>query len=249
MVTAQQPRDDSSIAPAATRLRRDPPAVRRLPIVELIGLCHAEHAGFPAQEPSCEEYGMELMRRAVCERDQGARTAVVAQYHGLVLAWVKEHPAAATVREDEEYWANRAFERFWQAVGPERFGAFPSLAALLRYLKMCAHGVLLDAVRRQAALPSESLSADVDAGVEAPAMADVADGELAARELWRAIGAAAQGAAERRVAYLCLALALKPRDVYARCPDQFASVADVYRVKRNLLTRLCRSPEIEAFLG
>ncbi|CAA9541297.1 MAG: hypothetical protein AVDCRST_MAG88-32, partial [uncultured Thermomicrobiales bacterium] len=48
---------------------------------------------------------------------------------------------------------------------------------------------------------------------------------------------------------LCLALELKPSEVHARYPDRFASVADVYRIKRNLLDRLRRSPEIRRFLA
>ena len=54
--------------------------------------------------------------------------------------------------------------------------------------------------------------------------------------------------AERLVARLCLVLDLKPREVYERHPDRFADVADVYRVKRNLLERLRRSPAIRRFL-
>ena len=49
----------------------------------------------------------------------------------MVRAWIRRHPAAAAAGEDDEYWVNRAFERFFIAVGPERFGTFPSLAALL----------------------------------------------------------------------------------------------------------------------
>ncbi len=68
------------------------------------------------------------------------------------------------------------------------------------------------------------------------------------QELRRAIDAELHDEAERLVAHLCLVLDLKPREVYERHPDRFADVADVYRVKRNLLERLRRSPAIRRFL-
>ncbi len=76
----------------------------------------------------------------------------------------------------------------------------------------------------------------------------VAAGEVAVQELRRAIDAELHDEAERLVAHLCLVLDLKPREVSARHPDRFADVADVYRVKRNLLERLRRSPAIRRFL-
>ena len=64
-----------------------------------------------------------------------------------------------------------------------------------------------------------------------------------------AIAAEVQDEAERRVAYLCFVLDLKPREVQERHPELYATVDDVYRIKRNLLDRLRRNPAIRAFLA
>ena len=219
----------------------------RLPLAALVGACREEMGTFRRGEPSCEECCFEIVRRAVCEGDQAAWDAVVVQYRGLVRAWIRQHPASSALSEEAEYWVHCAFARFWAAVGPGRFGAFSSLGAVLRYLKLCAHSVLLDEVRRRAATPSEPLSAH-EARLEAPAGPDAAVDELAARELWRAIGAALPDETERLVAHLCLALGMRPAEIHARYPERFPTAAAIYRVKRTLLDRLGRSPEVRRFL-
>jgi hypothetical protein len=225
--------------------------LRRMLLAEVARLCREETAKFLHRLPSRDEFCYELLRRAIGERDQAAWDAVFAQYRGVVLAWVRQHPAGSAVREDDEYWVNRSFERFWSAVGPERFALFPNLATVLRYLKLCAHSVLLDAVRALGPQPPVPLTEQAVATGAAGGVVDaeaVAAGEVAVQELRRAIDAELHDEAERLVAHLCLVLDLKPREVYERHPDRFADVADVYRVKRNLLERLRRSPAIRRFL-
>jgi hypothetical protein len=50
------------------------------------------------------------------------------------------------------------------------------------------------------------------------------------------------------VAYLSFTRELKPSEIFGRHPRLYASVADVYRIKRNLIERLRRSPDVRAFL-
>lgn len=187
----------------------------------------------------------ECFRRAIVGRDQQAWEALYGQYRPLVLHWVYQHPAWPGSGDDAEYWANRAFERFFVALTPERFAAFPALAALLRYLKLCVHSILLDAVRAREAVALHLLEED-----DHPSAADVAEGvmaDLTGSELWAAILAEVKDEPERLTAHHCFVLGMTPRAVQARCPEYFPTIADVYRVKRNLLDRLRRSPAIRAF--
>jgi len=240
------------ILPAHGRAFRAEPRrseLKQLPLAELVNRCRAETDKFLRREPHRDDDCLELFRRAIGEADQAAWAAVVSQYRGMVLSWVRRHPVWSTAREDEDYWVNRSFERFWTAIGPERLVGFPGLAALLRYLKMCAHSVLLDEARSQA---PAALEASADPPMEADPAQDVeklVTDRVAADELWATVRAETQDEAERLVAYLCLAHGLKPREVFERRPDRFAGVADVYRVKRNLLDRLRRNPDIQKFLG
>src|SRR5215475_8520825 len=138
-------------------------------VPDLTSRCRDETARFRRGEPSDERYCFELIRRAVCNRDEIAWEVVLAQYRGMVLAWVRQHPTSSALGEEDDYWVTSTFERFWAAIGPERFGAFPGLAAVLRYLKMCTHSVLIDETRARRSVETASLE---DADQETDGRAD-----------------------------------------------------------------------------
>jgi hypothetical protein len=223
--------------------------LRQLPLATITARCREETARFLRREVTEDAFCFELFRRAVVDRATAAWEAIYEQYRGIVLAWVRRHPMAAAIDEDDAYWINRTFERFWGAVGPERFVAFPGMAALLRYLKMCAHSVLMDEMRvRHGSRLAPLTDEDAEIGTS-PDTAGAVISSLAGSALWDVIQAALPDETERQVAYCCFALDLKPREVYERHHDLFGSVDDVYRIKRNLLDRLRRNPEIRAFLA
>src|SRR5262245_36209372 len=115
-----------------------------LPLPRLARACADQTGRYQRGELADDRYCLELLRRAVCDRDPVAWELVLDQYRGLVNAWVRQHPASASLDEDPDYWVTRAFERFWMAIGPERFGSFGHLRAVLRYLKLCVYSILLD---------------------------------------------------------------------------------------------------------
>lgn len=221
----------------------------RAAIDELVARCRDETEKFLRRESADDGFCHELFRRAIAERAHAAWDAVFAQYRGMVLAWVRRHPLAATTHEDDDYWVNRTFDRFWGAVTPERFVTFTGMAALLRYLKLCAHSVLMDEARARRAARTEPFTDAVAETSAGPDIAGAVADELAGGALWEVVAALMQDDAERRVAYSCFVLDLKPREVFARYGGEFASVDDVYRIKRNLLERLRRHPDVRAFLG
>ena len=223
------------------QLPDSPPRPRRMPLAAVVAAHRAEMDKRQRGEPFSDAFAVELFRRAVSDRDPTAWEAVVAQYRGLVSAWVRRHPAYASSQAETEDVVMRAFARFWKAVGPERLAHFAELAALMRYLKLCVHSVLLDEVRAQERPPEPPAEQhDVEA---------LAVDRLAAAQLWAAITRALNDEAERLVVYLSFAIGLKPGLIRSRHPSRFASVADVYRIKRNAIDRLRRSPEIRALIG
>jgi hypothetical protein len=73
-------------------------------------------------------------------------------------------------------------------------------------------------------------------------------GKLAGQQLWDTISRELQDEPEQVVAHLSFARDLKPAEIYQRHPHLYESVADVYRIKRNIIERLRRSADIRAFL-
>jgi DNA-directed RNA polymerase specialized sigma24 family protein len=227
--------------------------VQQLSLAALSAACQEETTKFLRREPAEEAPCWEIMRRAVCERDQDAWEALYAQYRGMVLGWIRQHPAAAMMDEDDDHWVGRTFERFWNSVGPERFALFAGLAHVLKYLKLCAHSTLMDEARQRrrapaASLEDESLRSQVAAAGEVSDAEAVAVDQVAANNLWQAVLAEAKSDQEQLVAHLSLVLHLKPREIFARHPDQFATIDDVYRITANLKERLRRSPTIRQYL-
>ena len=219
-----------------------------LSLAEIVKQCREETGKFLRREESDERFCRELLRRAVCDRSEEAWAATFEQYRHLVLTWLRRHPARAGAGESDDFWLNRAFERFWRGVGPHNFATFPHLAALLRYLQMCVHGVIMDAARARRARTDAASIALLE---RAPGEGGVAGivARISGDALWAAIMAETRDEVEALVARCCFVLDLKPGEVFTRHPGLFSSVADIYRIKRNLIDRLRRDAAVRSFLG
>lgn len=196
-------------------------------------------------------YCFELFRRAIVGRSQDAWELVYTQYRPLVAGWVERHPAFPASGEEAQYFVNRAIEKMWSALTPDKFHNFSDLKSILRYLQVCVHSVILDQVRK-AELSTVSIEDDTSIRwrsedslvAENPALARVHQ-----QDLWRAIGARLQDEKERKVMYGSFVLALKPRELYAQFRETFRDVKEVYRVKENVIARLRRDAELEELFG
>jgi DNA-directed RNA polymerase specialized sigma24 family protein len=214
--------------------------------------CGQETQRFFQRERHDPRFCFEMFRRAIVERNHDAWSLVYSQYRPLVAGWVERHSAYPACGEEVQYFVNRAFEKMWAAVPPEKFRRFPNLKSLLRYLQMCTNSAIVDHTRK-----SEPPVVDVE--VEGHAWGDGTGGadagsmerpveRLDRDELWRQVNTRLKDDRERAVVYCCFVLALKPREVQARCGELFRDVKDVYRVKENVLARLGRDTELQEIL-
>lgn len=232
---------------------RDPRGadLSRLPLQELITACREETARFRRDEPYRDDLCRELLRRGLCLQEERAWEAIVEIYRGMVLAWIRQHPAHVSSDEEEDRLYS-AFGRFWRAVGPDRFQLFTSTASLLRYLKTCVHSVLLDEARKGRGTQLESFEALASAGHEpvhtAGSPETLVVDQLTTHELWSTISEELTDESEWLATYLSFELDMKPGELQERYPDRYPTVEDVYRIKRNVLDRLRRSPGIQVFL-
>jgi DNA-directed RNA polymerase specialized sigma24 family protein len=225
-----------------------------LSILTLAGIAHRcaqETELFFRRQANDPRYCFELFRRAIQERSQRAWDLVYSQYRSLVAGWVLRHPAFAACGEEAEYLANRAFEKMWAALTPDKFGHMPDLKSVLRYLQMCVHSVVVDEARLGEP-PAEDLPADdspAAAGEWGRTAQNVAVDRLDREQFWEAIGRRLLSDKERRVVYGSFVLALKPREICAEFPGTFRDVTEAYRVKQNVLERLGRDAELRELLG
>lgn len=230
---------------ATARSQQPETPLMQFDIHRLAGRCAQESEHFFRGRPSDQRYSYELFRRALVESDQEAWHYIYQLYSPLVDGWVRRSNAFASTGESSEYFVAAAFAKFWRAVAPERFDAFPTLGSLLHYLQLCAGSVVIDSVRAHAwseMLPQEAASEKriPQSSPDEEALRRVSGGEF-----WRLIDQFLNSEQERVVIYGSFVLGMNPREIYGRRSDLFSNVREVYSVKRNALARLSRNPHIQ----
>ena len=222
-----------------------------LTLASIAHRCSRETALFFQRQRHDPRFCFELFRRAIMDHDQHAWDLVYYQYRALVAGWVERHSAFPGSGEEVQYYVNRAFEKMWVAMTPEKLGHFSNLKSLLRYLQMCVHSAIIDRVWK-----AELHLVDIETAESAvwdTARDTLTGGQLLERvhrqEFWREVNARLKNDKERKVVYGSFVLALKPRELCARFQDTFRDVKDVYRVKDNVLARLGRDAGLRKLLS
>jgi DNA-directed RNA polymerase specialized sigma24 family protein len=226
------------------------PDLNTLTLAGLSHRCGQETESFFRRAAYDPAYCYELFRRALLERNQRAYDCLYSQYQPLVAGWVERHPSFPLSGEEVKYFVNRAFEKLWQALTPEKFQRFNDLKALLSYLKLCTHSVIIDHARaRQRALLDEEVGEAILEGqvaaidVEADAMETAQQ-----QEFWRIIIERLADEREQAVVFGSFVLAMKPAELQLRYAHLFGDVKDVYRTKQNVLERLRRDQDLRQVL-
>jgi hypothetical protein len=234
----------NSDRPADPRASADTLDPMQLRLAALARRCAVESERFFHGQPYDARFAYELFRRALIERDELAWEHIYTLYSPLVESWVRRSGAFIGSGESSEFFVGGAFTKFWRAVSAERFATFPTLAALLHYLQLCTGSVVIDSVRAQSW--SEMVSEEMLPISQTPQVApdEQALERVERAEFWRYIAAQLHGEAERVVVVGSFVLDMKPGEIHDRRPDLFANVGDVYNVKRNVLSRLARNPEL-----
>lgn len=207
---------------------------------QLAEQCLQEMRHYRESQEHNDSYCLELFHRAIIARDEDAWEVLQTSFTPLMHGWLRRHPkreVACRLDSAENYIAI-AFVRFWQATVHNQRVEFHSLAGAMRYLQACLNGAIMDALRayarpREMPLPEPGFS-------DEPMVED--EDELCSS--WEVITTVLTTPAERRIAYLLFYCGLKPRDIVKHCPQEFPSVRDVYRLRRNIMEKLQRNIEI-----
>lgn len=193
------------------------------------------------KEALTEEEGYELFRRAIEGRDTAAWEALHARYRPMLIGWASRNDMTLQVGEDYGDVADQAFERAWHAMTPARFVHFPSLAAMLAYLRTCVAAVLIDIARAQTSRDRALQRVELP-GVPTPE--ETVLGRMQRAELWRVLSGAVESQQDRVVLVENFVYGLPPRRILVRHPSLFDDVMDVYAAQRNLKARLQRNLEL-----
>lgn len=218
---------------------------------ELIRRCQVESKHYLAGHPYDETYSLELFHRALFKQDQEAWQSIYAQYQILVTDWIWRHSKFRRTSEEPGFFVNAAFISFWHSTSkPELALKFNHLGQFLRYLKCCVHSAIEDEYRRRQRQPQdivvweELLETLVD---DASSLEERIISQAKMDDLQQAVLKQLRSGEEEVVASLSWLHGLSPQEIQAHRPDLFADVRRVYRVKRKILNRLRRDPELWKF--
>ena len=219
--------------------------LRLLTLAGLAHRCSREEELYFQRQSYDSQYCFELFRRTIMHQNQRAWELVYTQYYPLVTGWIERHSAFADSGEEIQYFVNRAFEKMWGAMTPDKFNAFTNLPSLLRYLQMCVNSVIIDHTRR-AEHPIVNFPDEVpatDSIHQDMVIENLALDNIYQQRILEALKARMRDEQEWRVASGTFILNLKPREICACFPEIFCDVSQVYRVKENVLARLRRDTE------
>jgi len=209
-------------------------AYRTLSVEALVAHCTREIDNYRRHEPCNDEYGLELLRRAIVQVDEEAWAGVQHCFSRLVRGWLHRHPKreVACRMESEENYVAQTLERFWQATALTRHVEFNTLAAALQYLRASLNGVILDTLRTYAR-PREVILPETGEAGELQA-----EETIESSEVWEVLQTMLSDEREKRLAYLLFHCGLKPREIIRFCPQEWSNVREIYRLRRNIMERL-----------
>lgn len=240
----------SSMRGGASDKGEDAAQLEFLSVQELAHNCTEETKKFLKQSPSNDRYCVELFRRAIIRHDESAWSYLYQQYAPLVLNWVTQHQSAAAllVQDGSGPLVNAAFAKFAQALTPAKISSFVTLAAILKYLKLCVHSVVADELRARQAHQYEETLEVLEHEADGEDLSEQVVSTLSAHDIWQLIIEETHGEDERLLLYLAYVQGMKPGEISSQQPHYFPSVDDVYRMKRNVLERLRRNRRLQALL-
>jgi len=200
-------------------------------LFELQNRCWSEIEKFNHEEPSDDQFCLEIFRRALVLQDEQAWDTLTQRFRRTILGWLRFHPyreAAYGLHSEEDYVA-LTIERLWIVTVRNQNLEFQTLAGALKFMRACLNSVIIDGLRgqiKEVALPETGLW------------------ELAApitdegKEFWEAIKSMLSDQRQQRLAYLLFYCNLKPRQVIQFCPEEFSDIQEIFPMKRNILDRL-----------
>lgn len=219
-------------------------AVIERSVAEVCRRCQEETARYRRGEPFDDRFCFDMIRRAVIERDETCWSQLHAIYGEQVHTWCRRRSPNPSTDIDEL--AAMAWEKFFVAYTPEKLAAAAGSAAVLRYLKMCAQSVAIDAIRAQSGSVSLE-NAAVDPPDAAPAPGEAQAERAGQAALWEIVSAQLRNERERVLIHLMYDIGLKSAEIQAQRPDLFPEVGEIYRLTRSIHDRLERSPELRAW--
>ncbi len=197
-------------------------------------------------DASHELFCLELFRRAITEDCSLCWHYLHSQYYPLVRFWINRFTQADQAAIDDL--VQETLTVFLRAYTADKIVKASGLGSVLAYLKSCAVSCVLQARRIEQRRASESDwdEESIEAQSSTPSLESTISEKFHSQAMWAAVAECCNDERDQLIARLMLVSDLKPRAITQQYPKLFATVDEVYRVKRNLIDRLRRHPVLRA---
>jgi DNA-directed RNA polymerase specialized sigma24 family protein len=213
-----------------------------LPIEVVGNQCSQESELFRSEQRRNQPHCFELFRRAIALGDEKAWSLIFSVYQRQIERWVGRHPSFPNCAEEVQYFVNRALERFWRALTPQKFSDFREISMLLEYLKLCVNGAILDHVRT---LERKKIAESDDIESIAANTSEPLGEKIEVEETWKSLIISLEDEREIIVLECAYVFDMPARQILAQNPQHFSEVREIYRIKENILRRLRRNPPFQ----
>lgn len=206
---------------------------------ESLARCCEEEYGryFRAPEspaPCCYD----LARAALQARNGHAMTRFYGIFEPLCRGWAATFPGFAHTGEPEpDVFVNTAFTRLYLRINKDTFERFPSLAAILAYLKRCVITAILQHLRRPA---PEALEEDTPVAFSS---------DVEREQIWQRVSALLAAPDDRRLIDLRFRQDIKPAEIAALHPETWPTARHVTVALQRVLYALRKDAELRARFG
>jgi len=232
-----------------------------LPLADLVQQSAEEVRKFTQKRPNDPSVILALFYRACYSQNDADRAweALYQQYSPLVLSWIARYHGShlTLLLHEEAAWSlvNAAWEKFVRSVA-HKIQHFTRLPQLLSYFERCTHSILADRVRiclstqnqRQGVALSWEDLCETTLEPHSEEVGEAVEHQLFAEHLWTVVDDCLHDD-ERILLHLTFEKQMRPLEICHDYPSLYASVDDVYRIKRNATARLSRSPRLKGLLA
>lgn len=224
-------------------------SVQQMSLEVLAQRCKQETERYFEQVVNDTRFCFELFRRAFQGKDDRAWKEILDNYKNTITGWVVRHYGFASSGLEVQDVINDVFKKILSTMTAEKFGRFTSLPALLGYLKLCVHSVIVDCTRATDYTKLIALDNALKVRSTEPSPEEQTVDASERKKFWELLRERLHDEKERLVVHGSFVLDLKPQELLEQFPKVFNSIDEIYRIKQNVLTRLRRDAEFRKFLG
>lgn len=224
--------------------------VQQMSLEVLAQRCKEETRRYFEQVVNDTRYCFELFRRAFQGKDDLAWKEILENYNNTITGWVVRHYGFASSGMEAQDVIGDVIKKILSTMTAEKFGRFTNLPALLGYLKLCVHSVIVDC-KRTAEYNNLSAWEEMSEMEASKEMSpdEQAEDRSERQTLWTMLYDRLPDPKERLVIECSFVHDLKPQQILQKFRDKFSDIDEIYRIKQNVITRLRRDAEFQKRFG